>query len=83
MNRLYHPSKLTPGDWLQKDVRVGSKTISATVHGLSEKEIALLVKARKKVLIKEGIPFVPVFLLTFLFMVFFFLFGQHLLAGLV
>ncbi|HVY01244.1 MAG TPA: prepilin peptidase [Candidatus Nanoarchaeia archaeon] len=82
MNKLYSPKKLTAGDWLQQDVRIGNKTIKATVHGLSEKEIDLLIKANKKVLIKEGIPFVPVFLLTYLFMVFFFLFGQHWLVAL-
>lgn len=82
MSKLYSPKKLTPGDWLQEDVRIGNRTIKATVHGLSEKEIAFLIKSNKKVLIKEGIPFVPVFFLTYLFMVFFFLFGQNFLVRL-
>jgi Flp pilus assembly protein protease CpaA len=70
MVKLYNPNKLTPGDWIMNDVRVGNKTIKATVHGLSENEILLLKKYGKKVLVKEGIPFVPVFLICFIIMVF-------------
>lgn len=82
MVRLYSPHELAVGDWIQEDVVVGGKRINATVHGLSEKEIALLIKARKKVLVKEGIPFVPVFLITYLLMVFFFVSGWNWLAAL-
>lgn len=72
MLRLYKPGKLTPGDWILKDIHVGNKVVKSTVHGLSEKDIILLKKYRKSIYVKEGIPFVPVFLLCFLVMVFFF-----------
>jgi len=71
MFKLVHPSKLTEGDWIAGDIRIGRSVIVKNVHGLSIGEIAKLRKKGKKVLIKEGIPFVPAFLATFLIMVFF------------
>jgi len=53
------------GDWLAHDMKVGSKIIRASFDGVGEKEIKLLRK-KKKVTIKEGIPFVPSFLFGFL-----------------
>lgn len=74
MIKLVSPDKLTEGDWLEKNVKLSNKKIiKKTVHGLSLEEIKLLRKYNKKVLIKEGIPFVPAFLLALLIMVFFFL----------
>ena len=72
MVKLYPPEKLTEGDWLEKNVKIGNKTIRKTVHGLSKKEIEILKKYNKSVLIKEGIPFVPAFLIALIFMVLFF-----------
>ena len=72
MIKLYPPEKLTEGDWLEQDVKIGKKTIKKSVHGLSKSEIELIKKYKKKVLIKEGIPFVPAFLIALLIMVFFF-----------
>lgn len=59
-------SKLTLGDWLYQDVKVGNKVIKATWDGLTLEEINSLKKHKKKVLIRQGIPFGPVFLLAFL-----------------
>lgn len=56
--------KLREGDWLEKQVKVGGKTIRKSVHGLSEDEIRLLRKHKKKVWIKEGVPFTPTFLIS-------------------
>jgi len=71
---LLPPSKLTEGDWLEKPVRINSRiTIKKTVHGLSLKDIQLLKKHNKKVLIKQGIPFVPAFMVALIIMVLFFL----------
>ncbi len=60
---------LREGDWLAKDVRVNGKVIRANWDGLSLEEIGSL-RRRKKVVIKEGIPFVPAFLVAFLGYVF-------------
>lgn len=56
-----------------RSVKVADKTIYASVHGLSIEDIALLRKKHKSVFIKQGVPFVPAFLLAYALMVFFFL----------
>ncbi len=71
MIKLIDAKNLREGDWLEKDVKIGNRMISKSVHGLSKNDIDLIRKAKRKVLIKEGIPFVPVFLFSFIFMVFF------------
>jgi len=72
--RLEKPKNLTEGDWLFESVRVRGRTIEKTVHGLSLKDIAFLKSAKKEVLIKHGIPFVPSFLLALLTVFFFLIF---------
>ncbi len=58
------------GDWLYEEIVVKfsgkRKKIKPCWEGLSEEEVELLKKARKKVKIKQGIPFVPCFLVSFL-----------------
>jgi hypothetical protein len=67
---------LTGGDWLYKDVKIGKKTIVAKWDGLSNDEINFLKKHKKNVLIKQGIPFVPVFWISFLVWIFYFFFWK-------
>jgi len=74
MIKLIMHEKLTEGDWIEQDVRVNGKWIRKNVHGLSLKEIELLRKYKRRILVKEGIPFVPSFLFAFAFMVYAFLF---------
>lgn len=77
---LTPPNKLTEGDWLEKEVSLpGNKKIKKSVHGLSKEEIQLLRKHNKKVLIKNGIPFIPAFLITITIMVSFFLTSEQVL----
>ncbi|MBR9704606.1 hypothetical protein GOV12_04285 [Candidatus Pacearchaeota archaeon] len=65
------PRKLTEGEWLYKDIRVGKKKIKASWEGVSSSELRLIKKNyKKKVLIKLGIPFTPSFLLGFLVLLF-------------
>jgi Flp pilus assembly protein protease CpaA len=63
---------LVEGDWLVEDVRVRGAIVRANLHGLNLREIKILRKAGKKVLVKSGVPFAPSFLLAFVLMVFFF-----------
>ena len=63
------PEHLLIGDWLVADVRVAHTLIRATHQGLTAQEIRLLRKAKKSVVIRQGIPFVPVFFLSYLLMV--------------
>jgi hypothetical protein len=72
MIKLVKPADLTEGDWLEADIKVGNGWIRKSVHGLNVDDILKLRKANKNVLIKEGIPFVPAFLIAFLLMVFFY-----------
>ncbi len=62
-------SELTVGDWLAKDVKIGKKLVKQNWEGLSEKELAILQKSKRKVLVKEGIPFTPAFLIAFLVLI--------------
>ncbi len=57
-------NKLTEGDWLYEDINLGKKKIKAKWDGLSKEEIKLIRKKYKKVKIKQGIPFTPVFLIS-------------------
>ncbi|MBU2562608.1 MAG: prepilin peptidase [Nanoarchaeota archaeon] len=68
-------SKLTEGDWLYKDVKVGRKLIEFNWSGLTKSEINLLGKKYKTILIRQGVPFTPVFLFSFLILLFLYVFG--------
>jgi len=57
---------LTEGDWLYRDIKVGRKTIKANWNGLGKKDIELIKKKHKSILIRQGIPFVPVFLVSYI-----------------
>lgn len=73
MLKKVNPSVLTEGDWIAKDVVVRKKRICGPKDlGISLEQIEKLKKLRvKEVLVKEGIPFVPSFLIAFLFSYFF------------
>ena len=63
--------KLTAGDWLYEEVKIGKKIIKPYWEGLSEEEVKILKAYNKKIKIKQGIPFIPVFLFSFvLFLIF-------------
>ena len=60
-------SKLTEGDWIAKNVYVKKKLVCGPKdNGVSRKQINKLKRLKvRRVLIKEGIPFVPSFLIAF------------------
>ena len=64
MVRILSGNKLREGDWLVDDVKVGSKIIKANWEGLTKDNLKLL-RGKKRVKIKEGLPFVPAFLIAF------------------
>ena len=72
MYKLVEPNKLTEGDWIVNDVCVKGKYITGPKDlGISKSQIRKLVEFYKKgkvkrILIKEGIPFVPSFLVAFI-----------------
>lgn len=69
MIRVVSGRELREGDWLVEDVKVGKKVVKADWDGLSLENVKLL-KGRKRIKIKEGLPFVPAFLIAFLIYVF-------------
>jgi Flp pilus assembly protein protease CpaA len=69
MVRTVLGKELREGDWLTKDIRVKGMVIKADWDGLSLEDVKLL-RNKKKVEIKEGLPFVPAFLIAFLLYVF-------------
>ena len=56
--------ELTEGDWLVSDVKIGKRIIKSSADGLTKKDILLIKKSGKKVLVLDGMPFVPVFLIS-------------------
>ena len=58
--------QLTEGDWLHEQVKIGRKLIVPQWGGLEKKDIILIRKKFKFVLIKNGIPYIPVFLVAYL-----------------
>ncbi len=77
MLRLVSPLRLTEGDWIAKDVVVGGKRICGPKDlGIEKRQIRQLAELYRKgkirvVLIKEGIPFSPSFLLAYIVTIFF------------
>lgn len=72
--------KLREGDWLYRNTKVGKKIIKATWDGLNKKDIKLIKTKLKRVKIKQGIPFVPVFLIAFILFAYGILFGNQAIS---
>jgi len=76
MIKAIPPTKLTEGDWIVNDIKYKGKYICGPKDlGISKKQIRELLKLYKQkkintVLIKEGIPFVPSFLIAYIITLF-------------
>nr|AIF00785.1 hypothetical protein [uncultured marine group II/III euryarchaeote KM3_139_C07] len=72
MYKRITPDKLTEGDWIANDIKIDGKYISGPKDlGIEKKQINQLIdlwkKGKiKKVLIKEGMPFIPSFFIAFI-----------------
>jgi len=74
MIKLVSWNELQEGDWILGDMMIGKRLIRSRANGLTADEVKLLKKMKRKVFVKHGVPFAPVFLISFLiFTVFFFL----------
>ena len=73
MFKTVNINQLTEGDWIAKDVKIKNKIIiSRKVFGLNQDHIKKLKQYQiKKVIIKEGMPFVPGFLFGFIITIIF------------
>ncbi len=65
MVRNVFTKNLVEGDLLVEDVKVNGKVIKKDWEGLTDKDIKLLRK-KKKVWVKYGIPYVPAFVIAFI-----------------
>ncbi|VVB83238.1 Preflagellin peptidase [uncultured archaeon] len=66
MVREIHSVHLREGDWLYSDLKIGRDKIKASWDGLSLEEIKKIKKKLRKVKIRQGIPFSPNFLISFI-----------------
>jgi len=72
MLKWVEPEELTEGDWIAKPITIGGKNICGPKDlGIRKEQIRTLIRLHQqkkvgRVLIKEGIPFVPSFLLAFI-----------------
>lgn len=66
MVKKIRTDKLREGDWLYADVKVGKNLIKANWDGLTKKEIQEISRRYKEIRIREGVPFSPVFVISFL-----------------
>jgi Flp pilus assembly protein protease CpaA len=70
MIKKINTENLTEGDWLYKNIRIGKRLIEAKWSGLSKEEINLLRKRKRNILIRQGIPFSPVFLISYIVLIY-------------
>ncbi len=65
-------NKLTEGDWITENI-YSKKTLiyNKNSPGVTKNEIALIKKIKEYVTIKEGIPFIPTFLIAFIITIIF------------
>lgn len=78
MVKIISSEKLREGDWLYSNIKIGNKLIKANWDGLSKKEIREIMRTHKKVKIREGVVFSPVFLIAFILWVISFFAGFNL-----
>jgi len=74
-------NKLREGDWLYKDLKLGKTEIKSKWEGLTKKDIRYIKQKYKgkSVEIKQGVPFVPVFLISFVLLIWLFLNNFYLI----
>ena len=71
MLKYVKPQQLTEGDWIAKEVKIDGKYVTGPKDlGIEKKKIRKLIELYKKgkikkILIKEGIPFVPSFFVAY------------------
>jgi hypothetical protein len=71
LTKKYPVGKLVEGDWLAQDVVVRKKTVAPMRKiGVTLSDIAALRKAKvRSVVVREGIAFVPAFLIAFVLLI--------------
>ncbi|OIO40338.1 hypothetical protein CO154_01400 [Candidatus Pacearchaeota archaeon CG_4_9_14_3_um_filter_31_7] len=60
---------ITEGEWLAEEIKIKEKIIKYKWDGINEKELKLIKEnfdEGRKIKIKKGVPFIPVFLIAFI-----------------
>lgn len=71
LTKTIEGKELREGDWLKDNIEINGKVIKSSFFGISKDE-ALELKNKKSIVIKEGIPFAPVFLISMILSLIFF-----------
>ncbi|MBI4439577.1 prepilin peptidase [Candidatus Woesearchaeota archaeon] len=72
MKKWVKPEQLTEGDWIAKEVIINGKRICGPKDlGIEKRQIKALLRLKmngkiRRIMVKEGIPFVPSFFLAFI-----------------
>jgi Flp pilus assembly protein protease CpaA len=66
MVRQIQTNHLREGDWLYSDLKIGRNVIKANWDGLTKWDIEKIRKKFRKIKIRQGIPFSPNFLISFI-----------------
>ena len=72
-------SELMEGDWISQNIKIGNKNIKPAWDGLSTREISEIRKKYHSIKVKEGIPFIPVFLFSFFALIIIYFFQVDLI----
>ena len=78
MKKDISPKFLREGDLLYSDIKIGKRLIRAKWDGLSKAEIKILQRRNKLVMIKQGIAFGIVFLISLLFLIYIYFINTNL-----
>ena len=67
MYKKINVNKLTEGDWITESIYHKGKLIyNKNSPGVTKQEISIIKRIKQNVIVKEGIPFIPAFLIAFL-----------------
>lgn len=74
---------LVEGDWLYNDLKIGKELVKANWGGLNKDQIKKIRKKHKEIKIRQGIPFVPVFLISFLILFYLYFFNYSFIESVI
>ncbi len=81
MIRKINTKDLREGDWLYSRIKIGRKYIEPNWEGLSMKQIHDIRKKYRSIRIRQGVVFVPVFLISFIIFVYGILLGTRIVSS--
>jgi uncharacterized membrane protein len=71
MVKFVSVDKLREGDLLYQNVKIGKNVVKMDWEGLEKSEIEKIKRYHKKIKIREGLAYVPVFLISFIVLIYF------------